>query len=87
MPRVALKPPFFVGADLRVRPLWAHTWVRPYRQTLLLFLILACFCLGWGAPPATYAGDNLVTVYLFWTEGCPHCLHEKEFLAALEQPG
>ena len=24
-------------------------------------------------------------MYLFWTIGCPHCLHEKEFLAALER--
>ena len=29
--------------------------------------------------------DKPVTVYLFWTNGCPHCLHEKEFLAALER--
>ncbi len=31
------------------------------------------------------AADKPVTVYLFWTTGCPHCLHEKEFLAALER--
>ncbi len=24
-----------------------------------------------------------MTIYLFWTTGCPHCLQEKEFLAAL----
>jgi hypothetical protein len=23
-----------VGADLRVRPLWAHTWVHPYKITV-----------------------------------------------------
>jgi hypothetical protein len=25
-----------VGADLRVRPLWAHPWVRPYQKTGLI---------------------------------------------------
>ena len=29
-PAVSLRPP--VGADPRVRPLWAHTWVRPYEK-------------------------------------------------------
>jgi hypothetical protein len=24
-----------VGADPRVRPLWAHTWMCPYKNTLL----------------------------------------------------
>jgi thiol-disulfide isomerase/thioredoxin len=50
-----------------------------------------CFCLavvllllGWSATPPTRAGDKPVTVYLFWTTGCPHCLHEKDFLAALQ---
>jgi thiol-disulfide isomerase/thioredoxin len=41
--------------------------------------------LGWGAPTPTPAGDKPVTVYLFWTTGCPHCVHEKEFLSALER--
>jgi len=41
--------------------------------------------LGWSAPPPTPAGDKPVTVYLFWTVGCPHCLHEKEFLDALKR--
>ena len=41
--------------------------------------------MGWGAAAPTYAQDKPVTVYLFWTIGCPHCLHEKEFLAALER--
>ena len=48
-------------------------------------LILACLCLGWSAPSPTFANDKPVTVYLFWTKGCPHCLHEKEFLATLER--
>ena len=32
--RCAIKLQFFVGADLRVRPLWAHTQVRPYDSVL-----------------------------------------------------
>jgi len=42
-------------------------------------------CLGPGGPQPTSAADKPVNVYLFWTIGCPHCLHEKEFLAALER--
>ena len=41
--------------------------------------------MGWSAAVPTYAQDKPVTVYLFWTTGCPHCLREKEFLAALER--
>jgi len=26
-----------------------------------------------------------VTIYLFWTQGCPHCAHEKEFLVRLHR--
>ena len=32
------------------------------------------------------ADDDIpITIYLFWGEGCPHCAHEKEFLAELMQ--
>jgi len=41
--------------------------------------------MGLSAAAPTYAQDKPVTVYLFWTTGCPHCLREKEFLAALER--
>ncbi|MFA4901814.1 MAG: hypothetical protein WC600_03620 [Desulfobaccales bacterium] len=35
-------------------------------------------------PAASLAAPSQpVTIYLFWTEGCPHCVHEKEFLARL----
>lgn len=85
MPRIVLKPQFFVSPELRVRPPEASAWERPYGNTVVLVLLLACLCLGWSAPPPAYADDQPVTVYLFWTIGCPHCLHEKEFLAALER--
>ena len=55
------------------------------RARLFGYLVLVCLCLGPGGPQPTSAADKPVNVYLFWTEGCPHCLHEKEFLAVLER--
>jgi glutaredoxin len=56
----------------------------PKRICLFLVLVVAWFLSGWGLP-SWAAGDKPVTVYLFWTEGCPHCLHEKAFLTTLER--
>ena len=56
----------------------------PILKKVLLFVYLVLVCLGL-SPQLIHAVDKPVTVYLFWTEGCPHCLHEKEFLAALER--
>jgi thiol-disulfide isomerase/thioredoxin len=55
------------------------------RARLFGYLVLILLCLGPGGSQPAAAADKPVTVYLFWTEGCPHCLHEKEFLAALER--
>jgi glutaredoxin len=55
------------------------------RTTLFFCLAVAWLVLGWGALPPAHAGDKPVTVYLFWTTGCPHCVHVKEFLAALKR--
>jgi len=55
------------------------------RTGLFVCLAAVLLWLGWSAPPPTSAGDKPVTVYLFWTAGCPHCLHEKEFLDALKR--
>jgi glutaredoxin len=85
LPRLVPKLQFFLGLELPVRASEASAWKRPFRKSVVLVLILACLCLGWGAPSPAYANDKRVTVYLFWTVGCPHCLHEKEFLAALER--
>jgi len=54
------------------------------RALLFGYLVLVCLYLGPSCQPAS-AADKPVTVYLFWTTGCPHCLHEKEFLAALQR--
>jgi glutaredoxin len=50
-------------------------------------LVFACLYLGPSYLKPAAAPDKPVTVYLFWTTGCPHCLHEKEFLAALQLRG
>ena len=55
------------------------------RALLFGYLVLVFLCIGPSCPQPTSAADKPVTVYLFWTIGCPHCLHEKEFLAALER--
>lgn len=34
-------------------------------------------------PVSVRAGDEKVTVYLFWSSTCPHCRDEKDFLAKL----
>jgi glutaredoxin len=53
------------------------------RACLFCCLAVVWLLLGFSAPPPTHAGDQPVTVYLFWTTGCPHCAHEKEFLDRL----
>jgi thiol-disulfide isomerase/thioredoxin len=55
------------------------------RLHFFAYLVLVCLSLGLDGPHLASAGDKPVNVYLFWTEGCPHCRHEKEFLAALER--
>jgi glutaredoxin len=53
------------------------------RTCAFLGLAVVLFFIGWSPPTPALAADKPVTVYLFWTIGCPHCLHEKEFLAGL----
>src|SRR4030065_576063 len=55
LPRIVLKPQFFVSAELPVRPPEASAWERPDRRTVVLVLILTYLCLGWSAPPPAYA--------------------------------
>jgi thiol-disulfide isomerase/thioredoxin len=45
---------------------------------LALFFLLALFV------KPVIALENKVNVYLFWSESCPHCIKEKEFLESLE---
>jgi len=55
------------------------------RISLIAFLLLACLFSGWGQPQPIHAADKTIIIYLFWTQGCPHCAHEKEFLARLHR--
>ncbi|MDP2045539.1 MAG: hypothetical protein Q8L00_04920, partial [Deltaproteobacteria bacterium] len=55
------------------------------RTGLVICLAVVLLLLGWSASPLAHAANKPVTVYLFWTTGCPHCVHEKEFLAALKR--
>ena len=52
-------------------------WKRPL---LLSCSFLAFWCLAWGWPLNAQAAKPPVTIYFFWTEYCPHCAQEKEFL-------
>jgi thiol-disulfide isomerase/thioredoxin len=55
------------------------------RALLFGYLAFVFLFLGLSCSQLSFAVDNPVYVYVFWTEGCPHCLHEKEFLAALQR--
>lgn len=55
------------------------------RTGLFFCLAVVWLLLGWSGAPPAHAGDKPVTVYLFWATACPHCVHEKEFLAALKR--
>ncbi len=56
------------------------------RKLLAWIIIHLCSFLVGGLPAAGLAAcDNPITIYLFWTEGCPHCAQEKEFLARLQR--
>jgi len=55
------------------------------RALLFAYLTFLFLFLGLSCAQLTCAVDSPVYVYVFWTEGCPHCLHEKEFLAALKR--
>ncbi|MHB9073647.1 MAG: hypothetical protein ACYC6G_08990 [Desulfobaccales bacterium] len=56
-----------------------------FRVSLITYLLLACVFSGWGQPQPVHADAQTITIYLFWTEGCPHCAHEKDFLARLHR--
>lgn len=51
------------------------------RTALGLLMLLGVLLLPLRAP----AGGESVTLYFFWSQGCPHCLQEKVFLAELAQ--
>ncbi len=54
-------------------------------KKLLWPAALALLALPVSAPADTHAPDQSVNLYLFWSQGCPHCLAEKQFLSRLEK--
>jgi len=53
-------------------------------------MILVLTGLVWLGVQPNYAAtpgadDRVVNLYLFWAQGCPHCLREKEFLGKLAE--
>jgi len=54
-------------------------------KTLLIVSLIAALSFGYGAHRAPAANDQPVNIYLFWTEGCPHCAQEKQYLAKLAE--
>jgi thiol-disulfide isomerase/thioredoxin len=54
------------------------------KRAFFSYLVLAFLILLIPFQP-TFAADKPITIYLFWTEGCPHCALEKEFLAKLSR--
>jgi len=53
-------------------------------------MILVLTALVWLGAPPNYAAapgtdGRVVNLYLFWAQGCPHCLREKQFLARLAE--
>jgi len=76
-----------------------HQAIRTFRNRILgisgiqasgkkcLFLLIACFFCFTAVSPNSGAAapTKTVKVYLFWAQGCPHCLREKEFLENLSR--
>ncbi|MBN1940937.1 MAG: glutaredoxin [Candidatus Diapherotrites archaeon] len=55
------------------------------RAALIFFLLLLCASATAQTIDAQQGtGQNTVTVYFFWREGCPYCAKEDEFLKGLE---
>jgi hypothetical protein len=55
--------------------------MRPVKLKLVFWSCLLLACLY--HPAATSAADFAVKIHLFYTQGCPHCRLEKDFLAKL----
>ncbi len=53
------------------------------KKVLLSLLLIALLIIP--AQNTLAQNDDVVNVYFFWGDGCPHCAHEKPFLEKLEQ--
>ncbi len=54
-------------------------------RLVLIALLLALTALSGLIHNVGATEGQPVKIYLFWAQGCPHCLHEKEFLARLAE--
>lgn len=50
-----------------------------FKKLLIIFTIFLC------SFPFQVNAQEKVTLYLFYGDGCPHCAHEKEYLAEIEK--
>lgn len=66
-------------------------WIRLFRRTrhrATLILLLCAVVLSLGAhahAQVSESGADVVRMYVFWGDGCPHCDEQKPFLRQLEQ--
>ncbi len=58
------------------------TWRWPLLLLALLLLPAVNPALAAGNSPP---GEKTLNLYFFWSQGCPHCLQEKQFLGQLEK--
>ncbi len=65
-------------------PLRTRPW-QPYHLTLPALLVLLLLLWVSPAPAAADSTNRTVNLYFFWSQGCPHCLQEKQFLEKLEK--
>lgn len=53
-------------------------------KRVFLSLLAACFAFLFFLGPTQVRADQPVTLYFFWSQGCPHCADEKVFLAKMQ---
>jgi thiol-disulfide isomerase/thioredoxin len=64
----------------------AMIFIKP-KYLLVILWLAGTALLGASHPYADNhaPGGKVVNLYLFWAKGCPHCLHEEQFLAKLAE--
>lgn len=63
-----------------------QSWSSAVRiASICILFVFSLFYSSHAAADATQPGQNTAKIYFFWGNGCPHCAHEKEFLAAIKK--